>query len=120
MDRKNEVAGLVAIGGFVSLVLALAGVAGLLEAILTNESVFVVAIDSDGGRVGSQAIQGGGGSVLWGAVLAAAGAAGLAATWGAVTSGYFDESAGTSETPSRETASGETPETAPEADRETA
>lgn len=67
VDLKNEVAGVVAIVGFVSLVLALAGVAGLLGIAL-----------------------GGGGNTLGPAVAAALGLSGLAACWAAIESGYFE------------------------------
>lgn len=91
VDPKNELAGVVAIVGAVSLALALAGLGALLDAAFGGGSVVVFTLDSPGAAGAAEVVQAAGdGSSVAGGVLAAAGITGLLGTYAAVTSGYFD------------------------------
>jgi hypothetical protein len=96
VNLKNEAAGVVAIVGFVSLVLAVTGVAGLLDAVFGSGSVVLVTTETtaiQGNVTGAQE-----GGILGSAVLTAFGVAGLLVTHSAVQSGYFEPEASSSTT----------------------
>jgi hypothetical protein len=96
IDWKSEVAGVVAILGFVSLVFAVTGVAGLLDAVFGSGSVVLVTTETtaiQGNVTGTQE-----GGVLGSALLTAFGVAGLLATHSAIQSGYFEPGASSSTT----------------------
>jgi hypothetical protein len=91
VDSKDELAGVVAIVGVVSLALALAGLGALLDAAFGGGSVVVLTLESPGSTGAAEVVRAAGsGSSLAGGVLAAAGISGLLATYAAITSGYFD------------------------------
>jgi hypothetical protein len=96
IDWKNEVAGVVAILGFVSLVFAVTGVAGLLDAVFGSGSVVLVTTETtaiQGNVTGAQD-----GGVLGSAVMTAFGVAGLLVTHSAIQSGYFEPESASSTT----------------------